>query len=56
LNVTIFEIAKPHIEAGLAKGNEKLDVANLLTESKKYGSAIKEYVGAYEEIGQSFSY
>ncbi len=53
MNVKIFELAKPHIESGLAKGNEKLDIANLLTKSKKYGGAIKEYVGAYEEIGQS---
>lgn len=53
MNTKIFEIAKSHIEASLEKGNEKLDIANLLTKSKKYVGAIKEYVGAYEEIGQS---
>ena len=53
MNAKIFEIAKPHIESGLKKGNEKLDIANLLTKSKKYAGAITDYVGAYEEIGQA---
>lgn len=48
-----FEIAKPHIESSLAKGNEKLDIANLLYKSKKYAGAIIDYVGAYEELGQA---
>ena len=48
-----FEITKPHIEASSKKGNEKLDIANLLYKSKKYAGAITDYVGAYEELGQA---
>ena len=29
------------------------EIANLLVESKKYSGAITDYIGAYEEIGQS---
>jgi len=53
VDTKIFEIAKPHIEASLKKGNYKLDIANLLTKSKKYAGAIENYVGVYEEIGQA---
>jgi len=53
LTSRLFEIAKPHIESSLAKGYEKVEIANLLADFKKYPGAITDYVGAYEEIGQS---
>lgn len=49
----LFEIAKPHIESSLTKGYEKVEIANLLADFKKYSGAITDYVGAYEEIGQA---
>ena len=48
-----FDIAKPHIEACLKLGYEKLELAKLLKKEKKYPGAIVAYVEAYEEIGQA---
>lgn len=53
LDTSIFDNAKPHVEAYLKAGYDNLDTANMLKKLKKYTRAIPEYVSAYEEIGSA---
>ena len=51
MNTSLFDNTKIHIEASMKVGYEKLDAAIMLVQSKKFSSAVPEFVGAYEEIG-----
>ncbi len=52
-NSSNLDVIKQHVEACLNVAFEKLDVATLLRNAKKYPSAITSYIESYEEIGQA---